>query len=601
VHRDLTNQLAKFIPDTIDQSQLADFFAAINTSYQQADGERQSLEYSMALTQATLDSTTAGIIVTDNKGRVTSLNQVTTALLEQLRVDDLQQILNELAPTIVDYPEVLKRCRQIFRSGIERGELLLTLTYGRIFQIVSLPQCVNGEVVGRVWNITEVTKLRTKERQVYFMAYHDALTKLPNRLRLTKDLKKAIAQAAITSNRLAVIFIDLDGFKFVNDTLGHDSGDVLLVEAAKRISSQLTANDIVSRHGGDEFIILLSNVDSDEDLARRAEAIRLCLLPVVTIDGQEAYVSGSIGIATFPEHGRDYNSLIKNADLAMYQAKRLGRNNYQFFTPAYEVDGTVRMLLTTKLKKAVHNNELEIVYQPVINAKTHKIKALEALFSWRQRDGSFIPLADFLAIAIETELIIPITERIITQGCVQMMQWIELGHDHLSLELNIYPGHFKNLGLLVYVSNAIQASGLPPEKLVLKIKDIATAVQYDTSHDLFNGLYELGVKLVASDFGCSTTSLRYFTQLPISGIDLAPSCVSNILKSDKHRALVQALIAMSKVMELDIAAIGVSNVGQQKLLERYGCSEMQGPLFGSPQSSELISTKLFKQLTENFA
>jgi len=598
VHQELIDQIAEYLPEQNMQIKLTDFIAEIDYCYTQADAKQQALEYLLCSAQATLDSTTTAIIVTDRKGNVTRLNHKATFLLAQLRVDEPQNIFTQLAPSIVDYPDVLRSFSQVFRSGQARTELVVTLTYGRIFEIVSLPQCVKGAVIGRVWNITEVTKLRSKERQVYFMAYHDSLTKLPNRLKLTEHLKTAISQATETRTRLAVIFIDLDGFKYVNDTLGHDSGDVLLIEAARRIEAHLTSDDLLSRHGGDEFILLLNNIASDAEIASRTEAIRKSLLPVVTIAGQEAYVSGSIGVATFPEHGRDYSSLIKHADLAMYQAKRLGRNNCQFFTSAYALDGNVRMLLITKLKKAVYNNEIETVYQPIIDVVNCNITALEATFKWRQRDGSFIPLNDFLSIAIDTELIIPMTERIINQACQQMVLWNELGHDHLTVTFNLYPAHFKNTGLVAHITNALKSTGLGADKLVFQIKDIETAVQYDSSNELLANLDRLGVQIIASDFGCSVTSMNHFTTLPISGVKLADDCVANVLKSDKHRLLVQALIAMSKMMDFTISASGITNLGQQKLLERYGCSVMQGSLFGPPQNSELISTKLFKQLPE---
>jgi diguanylate cyclase (GGDEF)-like protein/PAS domain S-box-containing protein len=425
------------------------------------------------------------------------------------------------------------------------------------------------------------------EEQVRALAYHDALTGLPNRLLFNDRLALALAQARRKGEPLAVLFLDLDGFKAVNDSLGHNRGDLLLKATAGRIQTSLRAVDSVARLGGDEFILLLPGIRRVEEAARVAEKVLEAIRAPLAVEGHELFVTASMGISVYPEDGEDVETLVKNADTAMYRAKEQGRDRYQLYTAAMNARALERLGLENSLRKALARGGLLIHYQPVLDLASGRIHGVEALLRWKNPErGEVLPAADFIALAEITGLIVPIGPFVLGAACRQARAWQRLGYGDLRVAVNLSARQLQQADLVSQVRKAALEAELDPLLLDLEITENQAAQNEEALRETLLDLKALGVRISIDDFGIAASSLRHLRRLPIDALKIDRSFVQDLLTSADDAAIARAVIALAHSLQLQVVAEGVETEEQRTLLTDLGCDLVQGHLLSHPVSAD---------------
>ncbi|HVK55009.1 MAG TPA: EAL domain-containing protein [Burkholderiales bacterium] len=452
-----------------------------------------------------------------------------------------------------------------------------------------------GEFVMSRSTVYDVTERKQQEERIRYMAHHDMLTGLPNRMLLRDRVNQAIAQAHRNQTLVAVIFIDLDYFKNINDSLGHQIGDRLLQKATRRLQRCLREGDSVARLGGDEFVISLPNVVNGNDAAVVAQKALDALEQSFIVDGHELHVSCSIGISLYPADGGDAEALMRAADTAMYYAKEKGRSNYQFFTSALNTAVQQRLALATKLRQALALGELVLYYQPQVDLETGKIFSAEALLRWRRAGGEPISCSDFISVAEETGLILPIGEWALYKACEQLRCWRDAGAPDLRMAVNVSSRQFYQPNFTAMVTAALDSAGLPANALELEITERMLMQPSEDNITALNQLSEMGVQLSVDDFGIGYSSLAYLQRFPIHALKIDQSFVGGIGSDPNDTAIVSAIIAMAQSLRLKIVAEGVENLQQIMFLKARGCLAAQGFYYSVPLSAEAFAELLHKQ------
>ncbi|MET3726876.1 diguanylate cyclase (GGDEF)-like protein/PAS domain S-box-containing protein [Fictibacillus halophilus] len=432
--------------------------------------------------------------------------------------------------------------------------------------------------------IRDITERKRNEKKINQMVYRDPLTGLPNRLLLNDRLSQALELADENKQTIGIMFIDLDRFKYINDTLGHAVGDQLLIEIAKRIQSCVGKNDTVCRQGGDEFIVLIPNTTADE-VSKIAQQIVDLFSSSVMVNEQELFVTPSIGIAMYPGDGRDIETLIKNADTAMYRVKEQGKNNFQFYTPEMNEAVTKKMKLEIGLRKALERDEFQIVYQPQIDVETGGIIGVEALLRWHHPEWGTISPAEFIPIAEETGLILQIGEWVLHGACLQNKEWQNAGYAPLRMAVNISSRQFQQSDLVERVSRILRETGLDAQYLELELTE---SIIQDSKYAVakMQLLKEMGIHLSIDDFGTGYSSLSYLKTFPIHTLKIDQSFTRNIYADPKDASLVETIIAMAHNLDLKVIAEGVETEEQLQFLQQKQCNEAQGYFFSRPISAE---------------
>ena len=411
------------------------------------------------------------------------------------------------------------------------------------------------------------------------LAYYDSLTGLPNRTKLREEMVKRFDDAQ--SPEAALIFLDIDHFKDVNDTLGHSVGDSFLQEIARRLRKVVWPQDIIARHGGDEFVIVLDGAN-----ARRAQAVAEALLVAigepVEVDGVSLPAGASIGISVCPADGVDSATLLRNADTAMYQAKREGRSTYRFFTPSMNAMAQERLLLGALLRDAVCNGQISLHYQPQIDARTGGIAGVEALARWHHPALGFIPPSRFIPLAEDCGLIEEIGEFCLGEACTQLARWDAAGYDVPHVAVNVSPIQFRNAALPAIVAKALTASGIAASRLVIEITEGVMIDSYPAAIANAAALRQMGVAISMDDFGTGYSSLSHLARLPVSELKIDRSFMADLEDNDAARALVIAVIRIGESLKLRVVAEGVETIAQRRFLEALGCDVLQGYLFATP-------------------
>ncbi len=433
------------------------------------------------------------------------------------------------------------------------------------------------------------------EKEIKHMAFYDSLTGLANRKLFVDQLKREIHLARRTVKPIGIIFIDLDYFKTINDTMGHEAGDELLKQVASRLNECVRKHDIVSRFGGDEFVIMLTNMDRADDIARIAEKIMKSFEKPLIMRGQEFFIAASAGVAIFPTDGEEGEELLKNADLAMYSSKIQGKNKYTLCSPIMKVEALEKMKLTNSLYRAQERNELVLYYQPQVELATKKIIGLEALIRWQSPEMGMIMPGTFIPLAEKTGLINPIGEWVLRTACHKSMAWQELGIPPLRMAVNMSVEQFRNPNLVNIVSTVLAETGLRPECLELEITESIAVKESDYIVRVLNTLKDLGVTIAIDDFGTEYSSLARLKLLPIDRIKIDMQFVRGISVNPKDEAIAMAIIQLARNLKHKVIAEGVETERQLDFLTYQVCDEVQGFLYYRPLPAEEIEVILLSQ------
>jgi diguanylate cyclase (GGDEF)-like protein/PAS domain S-box-containing protein len=455
-----------------------------------------------------------------------------------------------------------------------------------------------GRVIGAVIVFHDVSAARAMALQMTHSSQYDLVTNLPNRLLLNDRIKQAIALARRQNRPIAVLFLDLDRFKYINDSLGHLTGDKLLQSVSRRLLTSVRASDTVSRQGGDEFVILLSEITLSEHAATSAKKILLSLNARHSIGGQDLHIDGSIGISVYPEDGEDAETLIKNADTAMYHAKEHGRNNFQFFTTEMNLRAVERQSLEGSLRRALEREEFLLHYQPKVNLDTGEITGVEALIRWQQPERGLVPPAQFVPVAEDCGLIVQIGRWVLREACRQARAWQDAGLPLLPLSVNVSPVEFRDESFVEGVRAILSETGLEARYLELELTEGVLMEHAESAAFVLNQLKVMGVHLVVDDFGTGYSSLSYLQQFPIDVLKIDQSFVHRITADPEDSPIVSAIIDMGKNLNQRVIAEGIETQEQLAFLQAHHCAEGQGYLFSRPLAAAQFAHLLQMGLTE---
>jgi diguanylate cyclase (GGDEF)-like protein/PAS domain S-box-containing protein len=526
------------------------------------------------------------VVIHDCNGRIHDVNQLACATLGYRRDE-----LLALAHHQVDVDLTLERLQKLAarRPAGQRGSLN---SHYRRRDGSLLPvevRAVHVEIDAQPHLLTLVRDLSERndyEQQVQHLAYFDPLTGLPNRASFSRSLASALERAGKQGGQLALLMIDLDRFKTINDALGHCAGDRLLQEMAHRLRRVLPANAAVARAGGDEFVVL---VEDPTDLERLAKDILQALVSEFPLDGQAVYITASIGISTCPEHGYDEFALMKRADIAMYRAKAAGKNTWALYSSQMDLGSVAQLMLESDLRRAIEGNALLLYYQPKVDARSTRITGCEVLVRWQHAQLGMLHPEDFIPIAEETGLIVPLTRWVLRQACLQNRAWQRQGLPALRLAVNLSARQFADDNLLGDVHAILAETGMPATLLELEITE--SMMMRDTRHaqQMLDGLKRLGVHIALDDFGVAYSSLSHLKRFPIDIIKIDRSFIRGIPGTRADEAITEAIINLSRSLKISVVAEGVEKAEQFQFLRSRSCDEIQGYLFSQPLDADAFS------------
>lgn len=457
---------------------------------------------------------------------------------------------------------------------------------------VELLQRLSRNVSFALENFDRDDEKEQVEKQIKHLATHDSLTDLPNRRLFNEILEYSIKTARRYQRPLAVLFIDLDRFKLINDSLGHAAGDTLLIEMARRLRDGVRASDVVARLGGDEFVVLLNEIDDVQHVKAVAASLLSALSQSIELSGQECRVTASIGVAMYPDHGEDEQTLTKHADIAMYLAKTEGKNGVRLFSGQIKTQSLDRLRVEANLRHALERNELCLHYQPKVGVLNGEVSGVEALLRWNHPTLGVLPPAQFIAVAEESDLIFPIGSWVIKTACAQNMAWQREGLPPILMAVNVSPRQFMDDNLLRDIDDALEASGMDPKLLEIEVTESMVMLNIERAIRVLESIHRRGVKLGIDDFGTGYSSMSLLKLFPIDTLKIDRSFVRDLPENFQDKAIAQAIISMGKALGLTIVAEGVETLEQDQFLRGFACDEIQGFLFSKPVPPAQIAALL---------
>ncbi len=545
-----------------------------------------------------IKATQQAIVVTDKNSIIIEVNKAYCDLFEYSEKELIGQNQNIISSHKHDKDFFTKMWTQINAEGYWSGEVWNRKKSGEIIPIllnISSIEESSNHSLNYVGILTNIELFKNQEKLLHQLAYFDPLTNLPNRLLMQDRLKRDIKYARRNNNMLAVLFLDLDRFKNVNDTLGHSAGDILLQIIAKRLIENTRSSDSIARLGGDEFVIIINELHSTSVVASIATNIIKSVSQAVNINDNVVFVGASIGISVFPQDGNNSETLLKNADIAMYQAKDNGKGAYHFFTSDPDkTDSFPALKIEAELRKAVSNNELILYFQPQLDIKTTQLTGAEALIRWIHPERGFITPDSFITIAEATGLISDIDQWVINQACLQLKDWKRKGLPEIRIAINLSSDHFSNPELIKDIQKFLSSNEIDPSLLEFEITERIIMRSPDKAAIVMNDLNGIGIKISIDDFGTGYSSLSYLKQFPASTLKIDKAFVNGLPDDENDAAIAQTIINLGSSLNMSVLAEGVETESQRQFLIENNCNEVQGYLFSEPLPAKEFAEKWLK-------
>lgn len=525
-----------------------------------------------------------GIIITDLLGNVTYVNPIIKKVLDNEGKEVTDISYDEILSIIKEKIYSTSHCCS--HKGMKEEEScndhIGNDTYSCFNTKVSSIKNKDGHVIEKITIIPSMRECDEAHQLIHKMAHYDLLTGLANRALINKNLEEKLIEAKNYDTKLAVAFIDLDNFKLINDTMGHDVGDLVLKKAGKIIQDNLESGDVAGRFGGDEFIIVMSDIKKKKDALRKINNMIELLSKPVNIKGKEIYIPASVGISFYPYDGTSKETLIKNADIAMYSAKGMGKNTCRLYSEEMNVQSTEKLKMINDLKNGLKNNEFIVYYQPQIDINTNEVTGMEALIRWQHPEKGLVPPLDFIPLAEETGLIIPMGEWVLREACRQNKAWQDLGYRPMRMAVNLSIAQFEHESLLPTVKRILAETGLNPKWLELEITESLAVKCFDCAVKKIKQLKELGIYISLDDFGTGYSSYNHLNQLPIDSLKIDKIFFDNLKKNSDEEFITKTMISLAKRLNLKVIAEGIETTSQLNFLRKQKCNIAQGFLFSKP-------------------
>lgn len=545
------------------------------------------------LNQIVIETTRNGIIITDREGHITECNKLAEILTQSIKKDVLQKPIAE--------PKINKFIQEVLHSGVEYENIELIMYHNNPEQqLVCLFDAFpihdeNMQLLGAFAQFRDITERYNVQNQINYLAHHDDLTGLPNRRFFTQQLSKLLDESAEDNRIFAVMFLDLDRFKKINDNLGHNHGDILLRLVAQRLQTYCEPfNYVVSRMGGDEFTILLQDIKLESQAVQFAESLIQAFEQTFAVDEYDIYITTSIGIAYYPRDGTDADTLMKHADIAMYMAKDEGNNNYSLFKPLKNNATIEQLSLESSIRKALQNEQFVLYYQPQVDIISGHVIGIEALIRWQHPNLGLVPPGKFIPIAEQTGLIGPIGEWVLETACKQNQTWIEHGYEPVKVSVNISARQFLKQNFVDTIKRILADTQLDPQYLELEITESMT-MDVDVAIDVLGQLKQLGIQICIDDFGTGYSNLYYLKLFSIDRLKIDRSFIRDMMTDTIDADIVATIIAMAHNLGIDVIAEGVETEEQLNFLRTEGCYEVQGFYYHTPLPENQIEMLFMRQ------
>lgn len=553
--------------------------------------ERRRSEARLSLHARVFESTRDGVLITDPQGCIVAVNAAFSEITGYGEAEVLGR-QPKLLSSGQHEPEFFVELWQALEAqGHWHGEIWNRRKSGDIYPqrlTINAVYDSHGRVSHYVGVGTDISALKQSLSKLEHMAHHDALTELPNRVQAKAQLQLALQSARARDCRAAVVFMDLDGFKHINDSLGHAAGDVVLVEIGQRLRASTRTGDTLARLGGDEFVVVVEGLRKAEDAGLVADKLLKALATPILVDGRPVFVSASAGISVFPDDGEDAEVLIRNADSAMYQAKAAGHSQRCFYAPHMNADALALLEMDAWLKLGLQDARFELHYQPKLHLSNNLVTAVEALLRLRSPEGELISPGRFIPQAERSGLIVEIGAWVLAEACAQLKRWRDAGFNSLRVAVNVSPRQFRSDQLLPQIEAALAGSGLPGEALELEVTESVLMEQPEQAVLRLEALRRLGLSIALDDFGTGYSSLAYLIRLPIQTLKIDRSFISSLEDSGPSADIVSSVIALAQRLRLQVVAEGVETAVQLHRLRTYGCDQVQGFLLSVPQPAEAL-------------
>ena len=570
--------------------------ATIEKVFNESQVHRQ--QEKLKLAQVVFQNALEALVVTDTNGIIESVNPAFTTMTGYSAKEVIGKNTSIVKSDRQDDAFYQQLWQQLKKAGHWQGEIWNRRKNGENYpQLLTINTSyeLNHSPSHYVGVMTDISQIKDSEAHLQHLAHYDPLTDLPNRTLLQIHLQHALNLAITNKNKLAVLFIDLDRFKNINDSLGHSFGDALLVELSQRLRNKLPISDSLCRMGGDEFLLIMENISSPEEASETAQLILNIIEPSFILnDEYEVYVNASIGICLYPEDGSTAESLVQNADIAMYQAKQEGRNTYRFYTPELTERVRQRLEMEAKLRRALSNDEFILHYQPQVDSSSGLIIGCEALVRWQPKDQDLVSPAEFIPLAEDTGLIVPIGKWVLKEACTQAKKWLDSGYSFGTISVNLSVRQLYYEDISKTVREVLQQTGLPANRLKLELTESMIMEGGPKAVNLMQSLKDLGVSLSLDDFGTGYSSLSYLKRFPLDELKIDQSFVKDLTENKVDQGIVIIIIEMAKTFKLEVIAEGVETKSQLNFLIENGCTASQGYYFSRPLTKKRILELLSK-------